>query len=111
MDNREALFKDCVEILSLLEKEMPPSFFDIMVHLTIHLVEELFICGPVHVRWMYPYERYYKTLKSFVVTSQNRRVASQRGTRLKKRWDSRLSTWPNTRPPLEGYGTAKRIPV
>lgn len=45
---------------------MPPSFFDIMVHLTIHLVKELFLCGPVHVRWMYPFERYFKTLKGFV---------------------------------------------
>jgi hypothetical protein len=45
MDDREALFEDCVETLCLLEKEMPPLFFDIMVHLTIHLVEELFICS------------------------------------------------------------------
>jgi hypothetical protein len=34
--------------------------------MTIHLVEELFLCSPVHVQWMYPYERYYKILKSFV---------------------------------------------
>ena len=63
---RESLFLECVETLCLLEKEMPPSFFDIMVHLCIHLVEELFICGPIHVRWMYPFERYYKTLKGYV---------------------------------------------
>ena len=43
-----------------------PSFFDVMVHLTIHLVEELFIYGPVHVKSMYPYERYFKTLKRYV---------------------------------------------
>ena len=66
VETREALFLECVETLCLLEKEFPPSFFDIMVHLTIHLVEELFLCGPVHVRWMYPYERYFKTLKGFV---------------------------------------------
>jgi hypothetical protein len=65
-DDRQALFDECVETLCLLEKEIPPSFFDIMIHLTIHLVEELFLYGLVHVRWMYPYERYYKTLKSFV---------------------------------------------
>jgi hypothetical protein len=66
ISEREALFQETVETLCLLEKEMPPSFFDIMVHLTIHLVEELYICGPVHVRWMYPYERYFKALKGFV---------------------------------------------
>lgn len=63
---RESLFLECAETLCLLEKEMPSSFFDIMVHLCIHLVEELFICGPIHIRWMYPFERYYKTLKGYV---------------------------------------------
>jgi len=37
-----------------------------MVHLTIHLAEEVFICGPQYTRWMYPYERYFKGLKGFV---------------------------------------------
>lgn len=63
---QDALFEECAETLCLLEKQLPPSFFDIMIHLCIHLVEELFICGPVHVRWMYPFERYYKTLKGYV---------------------------------------------
>ena len=63
---RENLFLECAETLCLLEKELPPSFFDIMVHLMIHSVEELFLCGPVYIRWMYPFERYYKTLKGFV---------------------------------------------
>ena len=66
VNTREALFVECVETQCLLEKEFPPAFIDVMVHLTIHLVEELFLCGPVHVRWMYPYERYFKTLKGFV---------------------------------------------
>ena len=65
-EERESLFLECAETLCLLEKELPPSFFDVMVHLCIHLVEELFICGPIHVRWMYPFERYYKTLKGYV---------------------------------------------
>ena len=63
---RETLFEECSKTLCLMEKMFPPSFFDVMVHLTIHLVEELFICGPVHIRWMYPYERYFKTLKGYV---------------------------------------------
>ena len=69
MAERETLFEECVETLCLMEKLFPPSFFDVMVHLTIHLVEELFICGPVHVRWMYPYERYFKILKGYVRNS------------------------------------------
>jgi len=63
---RAQQIEDAVETLSLMEKELPLSFFDIIVHLTIHLVEELFICGPVYIRWMYPYERYFKGLKGFV---------------------------------------------
>jgi hypothetical protein len=34
----------------------------------LHLTEELFICGPVHMRWMYPMERYMKFLKDYVRT-------------------------------------------
>jgi hypothetical protein len=52
---------DAVETLCQLEKVLPPSFFDILVHLTVHLVEELFLYGPVQTCWMYPYERYFKS--------------------------------------------------
>ena len=37
-----------------------------MVHLIIHLVREVRICGPVFLRWMYPIERYMKILKGYV---------------------------------------------
>jgi hypothetical protein len=30
------------------------------------LVQELDLCGPVSMRWMYPIERYMKTLKGYV---------------------------------------------
>jgi hypothetical protein len=62
----ESLESDVAESLALLEMEFPPSFFDIMTHLPYHLVEELDLCGPVTVRWMYPVERYMKTLKGYV---------------------------------------------
>jgi hypothetical protein len=58
--------EDIVETLCILETELSPSFFDIMVHLIVHLVEELFLYGPVHNRWMYPYECTFKGLKAFV---------------------------------------------
>jgi hypothetical protein len=59
---------EAAEALCLLEKSFPPTFMDVMSHLMIHLVEELYICGPVHCRWMYPLERYMKTLKDYVRT-------------------------------------------
>ena len=49
-----------------MEKEFPPTFLNIMAHLLVHLVEQLFICGHVHCMWMYPIERYIKTLKNNV---------------------------------------------
>ena len=44
--------------LCCLEKIFPPSFFDVMEHLPIHLAEEALIAGPVQFRSMYPIERY-----------------------------------------------------
>jgi hypothetical protein len=62
----DSLQADVAESMALLEMEFPPSFFDIMTHLPYHLVEELDLCGPVSTRWMYPVERYMKTLKGYV---------------------------------------------
>jgi len=50
----------------MLEMTMPPSFFDIMVHLILHLVDELNMCRLVHTRWMYYVERLNKVLKGYV---------------------------------------------
>jgi hypothetical protein len=36
-----------------LKKVFPPSFFNLMTHLTFHIVDELDICGPIHSCWMY----------------------------------------------------------
>ena len=37
-----------------------------MIHLMLHLPEEAILGGPVHMRWMYPFERYLKRLKDYV---------------------------------------------
>ncbi|XP_073129688.1 uncharacterized protein [Henckelia pumila] len=62
----DALQREIVTVLCLPEKYFPPSFFDIMIHLTIHLVREVKLCGPVWYRQMYPFERFMKTLKDYV---------------------------------------------
>ena len=66
--DRDSDMSDAADALCLLEKFFPPMFMDIMSHLMIHLVEELYICGPAHYRWMYPMELYMKTLKDYVRT-------------------------------------------
>nr|XP_027108997.1 uncharacterized protein LOC113728834 [Coffea arabica] len=50
------LEKEIGIILCQLERIFPPSFFNVMVHLAVHLVSEAKIGGPVHYRWMYPIE-------------------------------------------------------
>ncbi|KAL6334208.1 hypothetical protein AAG906_006801 [Vitis piasezkii] len=62
----DELQNEVVVTLCLFEKYFPPSFFDIMVHLTVHLVREVRLCGPVYLRWMYPFERFMKVLKGYV---------------------------------------------
>ncbi|XP_056845316.1 uncharacterized protein LOC108807544 [Raphanus sativus] len=57
---------EIVETLCIFERFWPPSFFDIMVHLCVHLGREARVGGPVHFRWMYPFERYMKVLKDYV---------------------------------------------
>ncbi|XP_024006560.1 uncharacterized protein LOC112083065 [Eutrema salsugineum] len=57
---------EIVETLCMFERFFPPSFFDIMVHLVVHLGREARLCGPVQFRWMYPFERYMKVLKDFI---------------------------------------------
>ncbi|CAM8884970.1 unnamed protein product [Rhodiola kirilowii] len=67
----DGLQEQIVVTLCQLEMFFPPNFFDIMVHLNVHLVREHQILGPVHMRWMYPFERYMKVLKSYVRNRQS----------------------------------------
>ena len=60
------LIEETVLTMCMIEKMFPPSFFDIMSHLPIHLMQQLDIFGPVYTKQMYPIERYLKTLKDFV---------------------------------------------
>ncbi|XP_073103331.1 uncharacterized protein [Elaeis guineensis] len=55
---------DIVMTLCKLETIFPPAFFDIMIHLPIHLASEAKIGGPVQYRWMYPVERYLNSVET-----------------------------------------------
>lgn len=52
------LRRSIIETVCKLEKVFPPSFFDSMEHLVIHLPYEAEVGGPVQYRWMYVFERY-----------------------------------------------------
>ncbi|KAL3849470.1 hypothetical protein ACJIZ3_011352 [Penstemon smallii] len=51
------LEKKISNTLCKLEKIFPPAFFDIVVHLLVHLPREAQLAGPVQYRQMYPIER------------------------------------------------------
>jgi hypothetical protein len=44
----------------------PPSFFDLMLHLTARLTREIWLLGSSYLHQMFPYERFYGFLKSLV---------------------------------------------
>lgn len=62
----KALQQYVAETMCVLEDWFPPAFFDIMPHLTLHLVNELDWLGPVHSRWCYEAEPYLYVLKKYV---------------------------------------------
>jgi hypothetical protein len=62
---------EIVEILCQLEMIFPPSFFDIMVHLTMHLASKVRIAGPVHYRGMCSPERFMGNVKNMVGTTSH----------------------------------------
>ena len=62
----DCLQEEVVETLCKLEMYFPPIFFDIMVHLIVHLVYEIKMCGHVFLHSMYPFERYMGILKHYV---------------------------------------------
>ncbi|GJV84823.1 hypothetical protein Tco_1524721 [Tanacetum coccineum] len=66
LDILEKLEEKIIVILCKLERMFPPSFFDIMTHLLIHLPYEAKISGPPEYRWMFPFERKMHVLKGYV---------------------------------------------
>ncbi|WMV38457.1 hypothetical protein MTR67_031842 [Solanum verrucosum] len=66
IDNLEHIEAQIPITLCKLEKLFPPSFFDVMEHLPVHLASEAKIAGPIHYRWMYYVERWLYFLKSLI---------------------------------------------
>ncbi|KAG9457976.1 hypothetical protein H6P81_002484 [Aristolochia fimbriata] len=63
IDVLKRLEADIILILCKLEQIFSLAFFDVMVHLAVHLPREALLCGPVQYRWMYPVERFLRKLK------------------------------------------------
>jgi hypothetical protein len=62
----DALQEEIVVILCELKIYLPPTFFDIMVHLLIHLMDDIIHLGPTFLHNMKPFERLNGVIKGFV---------------------------------------------
>jgi hypothetical protein len=62
----ESLKKGHYETLCFIEMYFPPSFFDISVHFTTHLIKKIKLLGLIFLHQMYAYKRFNNILKSFV---------------------------------------------
>ena len=59
------LEKNMCEMMCLLEAYVPPTFFDISIHLIVYLVKEIRYLGPMFLHHMYPYARFMSTLNRY----------------------------------------------
>ena len=67
-----------VEAVCLIEEGFPRSILTSQLHLVVHLVDEIAICGTVHSRRIFFLQRFLKTLKGLCDKEHIRREALQR---------------------------------
>ena len=60
------LQEEIVVILCELEMYFPPAFFDVMVHLLVHIVDDIIDLGPSFMHNMMAFERMNGVIKGFV---------------------------------------------
>src|SRR4051812_25629398 len=60
------LQEEIVVILCELEIYFPPAFFDVMVHLLVHIVYDIIQLGPTFLHSMMPFERMNGVIKGYV---------------------------------------------
>ena len=73
-----------VQCLVGFELIFPPSFFNIMKHLLVHLVKEVDILGPVFLHNMFPFERFMGYSRNVFVIELIQKEASPVPTELRR---------------------------
>ena len=74
----EQLQRDIAKTLVRLEMYFLPTYFDISVHLLVHLVDQIRALGPMYQHQMFPFERLMKVFRRYV-----RNRVGQKGASLK----------------------------
>jgi hypothetical protein len=62
----DQLQRDIAETLCRLEMHSPPTYFDISVHLLVHLVDQIRALGPMYLHQMFPFKRLMKVFRRYV---------------------------------------------
>jgi hypothetical protein len=57
---------DIAETLVRLEMHFPPTYFDISLHLLIHLVDQIRALSPMYLHQTFPFERLMKVFRMYV---------------------------------------------
>ena len=66
MKQLHRLQEEIVVILNELEMYFPPAFLDVMVHLCVHIVDDIIDLGPTFLHSMMPFQRMNGVIKGFV---------------------------------------------
>jgi hypothetical protein len=67
-DELASLKEFIAKTMSQFEMYFPPAFFDIMVHLVVHLVPQIEALGPMYLHEMWTYECFMSILNGYVST-------------------------------------------
>jgi hypothetical protein len=62
----DELHKEIRVTMCQLEMCFPPLFFDTMEHYMIHIADQIFVLGPLYMRYIYSYERHMVVTKGYV---------------------------------------------
>jgi hypothetical protein len=62
----DQLQRDIVETLVRLEMHFSPTYFDISMHLLVHLVDQIRALHPMYLHQMFPFERLMKVFRRYI---------------------------------------------
>ena len=66
LEQLATLQNNAVQCLVSFDLVFPPSIFDIMTHLLVHLIKEICILSPVFLHNMFSFERFMGVLKKYI---------------------------------------------
>src|SRR4051794_30208578 len=92
------LHKDVVQCLVSFELVLPLSFFNIMTHVLVHLVEDIKILGLVFLHNMFPFERFMGVLKKYVLNRARPEGSISKGYRTEEVIEFSVDFIPDLKP-------------